>query len=28
LFNGLTALGLLAVGLIGRAVVTRRATSP
>src|SRR6266545_4291223 len=28
LFNGLTALGLLAVGLIGRAVVTCRATSP
>jgi len=28
LFNGLAALGLFAVGLIGRAVVTRRATSP
>jgi L-asparagine transporter-like permease len=27
-FNGLAALGLFAVGLIGRAAVTRRATSP
>ncbi|MGB9475119.1 MAG: APC family permease [Candidatus Udaeobacter sp.] len=27
-FNGLAALGLLAVGLVGRAALTRRATSP
>jgi len=27
MFNGLAALGLLAIGLIGRAVFTRKATS-
>ena len=27
-FNGLAALGLLAVGLVGRAALTRRATPP